>query len=532
MQFHKLSFAETGQFSSLITDYVAGKEELQKFYKYPLSLDAFDRVIDEKSMQEVDRETLVKVLRAQYEGVDADASVKENIEALLDGNTFTITTAHQPVIGTGPLYMIIKILAAINLAEKLNQKYPDVKFVPIYWSGGEDHDFEEINHLHVFGKTVTWEAPSGGPVGRMSTDTMHDWVNTLKDIMGDHPNAPSWMELIESAYLQKPNLAQATFHLMHQLFQSYGLVILQPDNAELKKTFIPVMEQELFNPKSPELVAEKVEALEKLGYHEQAHAREINLFYLMDEMRARITYNESRDSYEVVDTDIKFSEDTLRAELHAHPERFSPNVILRPLYQETILPNLAYVGGGGELAYWMQYESLFEHYKVNYPMLVLRNSVMWLDKGAHKKRLQTELTIHDLFRDVEELIKEYVKEHAKDELSLALQKRALQDLFAEVAEMAKAIDPTLEKPVKGEEQKTINSLEKLEAKLLRAEKSKFDTAVNQIRWIKDKLFPEGKLQERYDNLAMYWQKHGPACISILKQAINPIEEQFVVIEED
>lgn len=532
MQFHKLSFAETGQFSQLIVDYMEGQPELAKFYKYPPSLESYDRVISEKSMQDIDRETLVQVLKDQYTGTEINDQVRDNIEALRDSNTFTITTAHQPVIGTGPLYMIIKILAAINLAETLNEKYPDVRFVPVYWSGGEDHDFEEINHLNVFGKTVTWEAPAGGPVGRMSTDTMGDWIAELKDILGDHPNAPSWMELITSSYQEQPTLAKANFHIMHQLFQPYGLVVLSSDEPRLKALFSPIMEQELLTPQSPALVAEKVDALEKLGYHEQAHARDINLFYLMDEFRARITYNESRDRYEVVDTDIKFSEDTLRAELHEHPERFSPNVILRPLFQETILPNLAYVGGGGELAYWMQYESLFEHYKVNFPMLVLRNSVMWLDKGAHKKRLQTELTLHDLFRDVDELIKEYVKEHAKDELSLAPQKRALRDLFAEVVDMAKAIDPTLEKPVKGEEQKTINSLEKLEAKLLRAEKNKFDTAVNQIRWIKNKLFPDGKLQERYDNIAMYWQKHGPECISILKEAIHPLEDQFVIIEED
>lgn len=531
MQFHQLSFAETGQFSQLIVDYVEGQPELAKFYKYPPSLDVFDRVINEKSMQEIDRETLVRVLLAQYSGVDAHSPVHENIEALRDGNTFTITTAHQPVIGTGPLYMIIKILATINLTEKLNEKYPDVKFVPLYWSGGEDHDFEEINHLHVFGKKISWNAPAGGPVGRMATDTMHDWVNELKDILGDHPNASSWMELITSSYLGQPTLGQATFHLMHQLFQSYGLVILQPDNVELKRLFLPVMEQELLAPKSADLVADKVQALQQFGYHGQAHAREINLFYLMDELRARITYTESHDRYEVVATDIRFSEETLQAELQSHPERFSPNVILRPLYQETILPNLAYVGGGGELAYWMQYESLFEHYKVNFPMLVLRNSVMWIDKGTHKKRLQTELTLHDLFRDVEELIKEYVKEHTQDELSLAPQKRMLHELFAEVVEMAQAIDPTLEQPVKGEEQKTINSLEKLEAKLLRAEKQKFDTAVNQIRWVKDKLFPEGKLQERYDNIAMYWQKQGPDCIRILKEAIHPLEDQFVIIED-
>lgn len=532
MQYHTLSFAETGQFSKLIIDYVTGQPDLQKFYKYPPSLDAFDRVIEEKSVQPLDRERLVEVLQSQYSGVTMNKKVSDNIAALSSESTFTITTAHQPVIGTGPLYMIIKILAAINLTEKLNEKYPEVKFVPIYWLGGEDHDFEEINHLHVFGKRVSWEATAGGPVGRLSTDTMQAWVGQLSEILGDHPNAASWMQLIKESYLQHATLGEATFHIMHQLFQHYGLVIIQPDDTRFKKLFIPVMEEELLAPKSADLVAQKVEALEGLGYHGQAHAREINLFYLQNNLRSRIVFNAQMDRYEVIDTGIRWSKDDLIAELHSHPARFSPNVILRPLYQETILPNLAYVGGGGELAYWMQYESLFEYYKVNFPMLVLRNSVMWLDKGASKKRHQTGMTLHDLFRDVEEVIKEYVRENARDELSLAAQKQAMRNMFTEVEKMASAIDPTLEKTVKGEAQKTINSLEKLEAKLLKAEKHKFDTALNQIRWVHDRLFPNGTLQERHDNIAMYWQKHGERCIHILKEGIRPLEEQFVIIEEE
>lgn len=530
MHIDQLSFADTGQFSDLILDYVSQSEKLQHFYKYAPDLAAFDRILEEKQVQPVDRERLVKVLQEQYEQVPQNAFVAANIKALQNEQTFTITTAHQPCLFSGPLYFIIKIQTAINLAERLNQLYPDYQFVPVYWLGGEDHDFDEINHLHLFGKTLTWHDNTGGPVGRLSTRHIKPVLEEMGEILGDSDFAREWMELLNRCYGEEETLAAATRHFVHELFGDQGLVILSPDHPALKRAFSPIMEEELLQQPSHELVQSRIERLEELGYHEQAHAREINLFYLQDGLRERIVKGEDED-YAVLNTDLTFSEKTLLFELREYPERFSPNVILRPLYQEFTLPNLAYVGGGGELAYWLQYEKLFEHYRVNFPMLVLRNSIMWLDSGATKKQHQLELSVQDLFRDEDNLIREFVKAHAEDELSLAEEQKVVKEAMTKVLAKAKAIDPTLEKSAKGEEQKILNSLEKLEAKLLRAEKQKFDTSVNQIRWLKDKLFPSGKLQERYENMASFYIKYGPEFFTVLKEAIQPLEKEFVVISD-
>lgn len=532
MQYHSFSFADTGRFSRLITDYLAGKESLRPFYKYLPDGNSFGQIIDEKSHQRVDRDLLAQVLREQYSSLPDAAAVQRNIEALSKENTFTIVTAHQPVIGTGPLYMIIKVLCAINLAERLTANYPDQQFVPVFWMGGEDHDLAEMNHLHVFGKRVAWQTAQTGPVGRMRTHDMDGWLDDLSAILGSSPQAISWMDKLTAAYQHYDTVGEATFQLFHSLFASEGLVIIQPDHPALKRAFIPAMEEELFTRASASLVAPQVEKLEALGYHGQASPREINLFYLLDGVRERIVWIPEKDRYEVLNTDYKFNTDTLRAELYDHPERFSPNVILRPLYQEWLLPNLAYVGGGGEIAYWMQYRPLFEHYRVNFPMLVVRNSIAWLDKSSARKLQQFGFSLIDLFGDEEELIKRFVQEQTTEELTLSEEKMEIARIFSLVLDKAKTIDPTMEAPVRGEEQKVINSLEKLEAKLLRAEKQKYDQSVSQIRHLLGKLFPDGSLQERYENIAQYWIKHGATFLPILKEAIRPLEDQFVVIEEE
>lgn len=530
MHIDYLSFADTGHFSNLILDYVSRSEKLQHFYKYAPDLAAFDRVLEEKQMQHVDRQRLVDVLQDQYKELPENAFAAANIKSLQNENTFTVTTAHQPGLFSGPLYFIIKIQTTINLAEKLNQLYGDYHFVPVYWLGGEDHDFEEINHLHLFGKTLTWKDDTGGPVGRLSTRHIQPVLKEMKEILGDSDYANNWMELLERCYGKKETLGEATRHFVHELFGDQGLVVLNADEPHLKEAFIPVMKEELLEQTSHELVQERVQKLEELGYHGQAHAREINLFYLQDGLRERIVKADD-GTYEVLNTDLSFTEESLLTELSSHPDRFSPNVILRPLYQEFTLPNLAYVGGGGELAYWLQYEPLFEHYRVNYPMLVLRNSLMILERGAMKKMESLELSVLDLFRNEEELIKEYVKENTEDELSLADERNGIEEAMKAVIEKAKIIDPTLEKSAKGEEQKMLNSLDKLEAKLLRAEKQKFDTSVNQIRWLKDKLFPNGTLQERHENIASFYLKYGPDFLKTLKQGLKPLEEEFVLLKD-
>jgi bacillithiol biosynthesis cysteine-adding enzyme BshC len=527
MEICKIPFDQIPQLSEKDIAYATGQDGLRPFYKYPVDLDAFGQVIKDKKRDHTDRQTLVKVVKEQYQPLETSEMVRQNIMALGDANTFTVTTAHQPCLFTGPLYYIYKIVSAINLAGQLNEHYPDYRFVPVFVNGGEDHDFEEVNHTYLFGKAITWENEEQGAIGMMKTDSLKGALEQLKDILGDSDHAQKIYSVIHEAYTSHECYGDATQHLVNALFKGYGLVIVNTSHPELKRLFIPYMREELTRQPSKALVEATTYRLEAAGYSGQAYAREINFFYLRDQLRARI--EQTNNTFWVVDTDFSFSESELLEELEAHPERFSPNVVMRPIYQELVLPNLAYIGGGGELAYWLERQSQFEHFGLNFPMLIRRNSALWIDKGSSKRMTKLELTIEDLFEDVEVLVKRYVRQHTENEISLSDQKRQVREIFDAVIEQAKEIDKTLVKSTKSEQAKMMNSLDALEAKLLRAEKNRHEIAINQIRSLKDKLFPEGGLQERYDNFMTFYLRYGDAFFDVLFENLHPLDKGMVVV---
>lgn len=530
MQFQRVPFDHIRWFSQRDIDQTLQVSSLLPFQKYPVSLDAFQEIIRDKMLDKTDRSLLVDSLTKQYETLFPGEPVPTNVKKLAEQNTFTITTAHQPVLFTGPLYFVFKILSAVSLARGLQEKFPAYHFVPVYVCGGEDHDFEEVNHAHLFGKTIRWQQEASGSVGRMRTENILPLLETLQNILGTSQEASELMDTINLAYRHQPSFGKATLALVHRLFEDTGLIVIDMDRKPLKKAFIPVMEEELFNRPSINLVNETSSRLEKLGYKQQATPRPINLFYLGDQMRERIEWQE--DSFSVVNTKLIFTREEMRRELHTHPDRFSPNVVLRPLYQELILPNLAYVGGGGEIAYWLERKTQFEHFRINFPMLVRRHSVLWVDKSSARKLEKLKLDIRDfLHKDLETIIKDYVRDHAENPLQLKREKHALADLFENIAATAGQIDPTLVKTVHAEKASQLKSLSLLESKLIRAEKQKHEVAINQIRGLEEKLFPSGSFQERHDNFAAWYAKYGKGFFKILENHFEPLENQLLIFTE-
>jgi len=384
-------FEKVHQFSDRDQAYTLADPRLKPFYKYPVTLEAFREVIAEKQKHPIDRALLVQVLKDQYAAFDASEASLANIEKLGTSNTYTVISAHQPSLFTGPLYYIYKIGSALKLANRLKQAYPEQHFVPVFISGGEDHDFEEVNHLHLFGKTLTWENEESGPVGRMSTESLKPVMEELKELMGNSDFASQIVAKLEKSYLKFPTYGQASLAFVNELFKETGLVVLNMDDARLKRAFIPIMKKEITEQASQGFIQEAQAALEDLGFSAQAFPREINLFYMGPQFRERLEWQE--DHYQVLNQDIRFSKAELLEELEQHPERFSPNVIMRPLYQESILPNLAYIGGGGELAYWLERLKQFEYFQVPFPVLIRRNSALILDKGTRKRREKLELRL-------------------------------------------------------------------------------------------------------------------------------------------
>src|SRR5690606_21757796 len=416
----------------------------------------------------------------------------------------------------------------IKLARDLKEQFPDKNFVPVYWMASEDHDFEEINHTHIFKNKITWNKDAKGATGRLDLEDIRDTVKAYQNILGLSDNSCKLSKIVETAYLQQDNLADATSSLVNQLFGEYGIVVLDADHAELKRLFVPIIKEDIISKISAQEVEKTSADLENTGFKSQVHVRDINFFYLTDQMRERIILNKD-GNYELFNHGITFTEEELIREIETHPERFSPNVITRPLYQEVILPNLAYIGGGAEISYWMQLKGMFDYYKVDFPILVPRNSAMIAAGNLSEKIYRLNFTFKSVFKDANELKKEYVRVHSKHRLNLNDEWREFTSLFEKIKLRAHKIDPTLGPSTDAIQARLKKAIDRLEKKLLKADQNNYSEALNQIDRIKEKLFPNGTLQERIDNFGSYYIAQGDDFIAELVRHFKPLDFKFTVL---
>jgi bacillithiol biosynthesis cysteine-adding enzyme BshC len=526
---HRIPYRQTASFAKIVTDYIDQAEALKSFYPYSPNITGIQRSIEARKKFPTKRQLLARELKLQY-GNLAQGKVAENIDALLSDNSFTVATAHQPNILTGPLFFIYKILHSIKLADHLKTSLPQYNFVPVYYMGSEDADLDELGHIHLEGKKLKWETKQTGAVGRMQVDKEFlQLVDAVEGQLAVLPFGKEIMDLIRDCYKMGSLIQDATFRLVNTLFAEYGLVVLIPDNAVFKKQLINVFEDDLLHQTPSELAEKTIEKIQAANYKVQANPREINLFYLADGVRARIIRKGTR--YKVHGTSTEFSEDELKKELNEHPERFSPNVILRGIFQETILPNVAFIGGGGEIAYWLQYGELFSHYKVPFPVLLLRNSFFIVEKNWQEKISKLGFTIEDLFLPEQELLNKLVGRESSNETKLNGSLTRVEQLYDLFKKQAGAVDITLSKHVDALKVSAVHRLQELEKKMLRAEKRKFADQQRQIHTIKSKLFPGNGLQERYDNMLYYYAKWGKEFIEKLYGHSLSLEQEFVILIE-
>ena len=525
----KTAYQQTGFFSKIILDYLKQVEQLELFYSHAVSVDGVRSAIEERKKYPVNRKLLVEELRKNYKDLDGNEIAGRNIELLLSEDTFTITTAHQPNIFTGHLYFIYKILHAIKLADHLKAELPGYNFIPVYYMGSEDADLAELGHIYINGIKHAWETEQTGAVGRMKVDK--GLVNMLGEIAGEITIQPYGSEIIDkmkACYAEGATIEQATFKFVNLLFGEYGLVVLLPDNPSLKKAFIPVVERELMEEFSHKAVAETVSAFPK-EYKVQSSGRDLNLFYLKDNSRERI--EKTNDKWSIVNSELKFTKDAILKELNEYPERFSPNVILRPVFQELILPNVAFIGGGGEIAYWLELKKVFETVHVPFPVLVLRNSFMISDTGNNAAIKKLGFSPMGLFKSEEELLVELVKRDTTLKLSLENEKAIIAEFYANLRNIAGAVDVTLQQHTDALAKKALNRIEALERKMLRAEKKKFEAQQRQLHKIKSRLFPHNNLQERIENLLPFYARWGNVFIRTVLENSLAFEQEFIILEE-
>ncbi len=517
---------KTPFFSSLSNDLSYGHDKLAPFINTQFSLDSFPSQIDEKSKNYDDsfRAVLSNDLMRQYGDLVMNDLVKSNIASLKHSNSFTVVTGHQLNLFGGPLYIVYKIAHIIKLAKQVEGRNPSKKIIPIFWMASEDHDFAEINHLNLFGNKVTWDSKQSGAVGRFSLDGISEFKSNVLDFF---KNDEATQAFISTYYSEKDtNLASATRRLINDLFGEYGLVIVDGDSPALKELFAPVMQKEIETNFSSRAVENTTDALINLGYKAQVTPRAINLFYLDTNSRTRII--EENGQYRIGDQLL--SKSALVELIKQRPVSFSPNVVLRPVYQEWILPNLAYIGGGGEMAYWLQLKGVFDSMNLTFPIIQVRNSFQVFDKSIMKRLAKLNLSPTDVFEDIHQLKKRYVLEHSSEDIDFV----KLDELMEHMSSEMESLIITVDEGLKGYGQSEITRLNKqlagLKDKLIRQQKKKFDTSMQQIEWLYDKLFPNNGLQERYENVLSLAMRVGmQEFLRMIFEASNPEVADLILL---
>lgn len=520
---------ETGYFSKLVNDYVHGDEGLKSFYGFEINDAGLKSAIEGRKAFPVDRELLYTVIREQYEGIELNDAVKANLELLRADNTFTVCSAHQPNLMTGYLYFIYKIVHSVKLAAHLKTLDPNADFVPVFYIGAEDNDFDELGHFRFDGKAFDWKTAQTGAVGMMSVDEpLERLIKDLLPLLGPAGVSEKYVRnTILTAYKRGNSIAMATRILINDLLGFLGVIVLDANDARLKRKFVPVIKEEVLRPKAFEIVRQDSDRLNET-YKAQAFFRPINFFYLKEGLRERIEY--INNEYLVLNTDLKFSATEMAAEIEAHPERFSPNVILRGLYQESILPDIAFIGGGSEVAYWMQLKNIFHHYGVFYPAVVLRQSAVVLDHKTAATQVKAGLDDHKMFRKTAELVDELVQAEKEEQWSLAAYQETLEQWRSDLSEKYAQLDKNLEGSVQSVLAKVTTQFDILDKKINRAVKKGLEIQVDRIYSFKEHAFPNDSLQERYETFLPHYLNYGQQFFEDLYQHTDPYGKQFLVLK--
>lgn len=528
MLVESIARTESGCFSSQQIQVAERQTELLPFLNKPFSIDQFQAQIAEKKSQftPAQRLLLVEGLTLQYLAVDAHEKVSFSISELLNENTFTVTTGHQMALFTGPLYFIYKILHVIKACVELKRVYPLNNFIPVYWMVSEDHDFEEIRAIAIFNQLIDWDTNQMGAVGRFDTDGLEEITEKIKSFFSNHPEA-NIFEVLNAHKGETYGIA--FFRLIHTLFADYGLVVLDGDNVVFKTAFLPIVKKEIIEGFSFHAVESSSKALEKAGLKTQVNPRAINLFLLSPNKRERIIKNE----FGFLIGDRSFSQDELLQMLNESPQDFSPNVILRPLYQEFILPNLCYVGGPGELNYWLQLKGVFDEVQLVFPLIQARSSLFYVSHSMAQKISGLGLTPRDFFMEKQAITQLFLVNNNTSAIDFSDADKQFKGLNEILVSTSVKGDANLSRSVGADLFKIDAMYNSIKSKIWRAEKVKHETAIKLLEQIKEQLFPNGKMQERAVNfLQLCADGDVKGKLQTLYKALDPFDNAVKIVIDD
>lgn len=523
-----IAISDFDVFSKIDRDLNKKNNSLSEFLRWAPELSTFHQIIQTRNPAK--KAVVAEVLHQQYADIPGAHAALPQITKLKLANTYTVCTAHQPCLFGGPLFVISKAISTIKLARQIQDQHPEVTIIPFFVIGSEDHDVAELNHTYVNGQKIEWNTLQQGPVGRFKNEDIYKCIEEVKNLLPGNEFDHNLISLLDAAYSKEKTFGQSFQFLLATLFADYGLLVLNTDHVLLKQEFAPFIKSELTGSVSKNVVIDTQNALASRGYEAASYARDINLFYLDNGFRERI--ERENGTYKIAGLNKEVSATEFIKESEEHPERFSPNVIMRPVYQEVLLPNLAYVGGGGELAYWLERKNQFEKLGVDYPMLVRRDSFLIATEQEVNQMKEYHLTLHDLDKRSDVMINELAERISKSDLDLKSEQAEILKWMDQIKIKSIAIDPTLGATVEGEKNKLQKSIEYIEKKLLKSEKQKLEVQLNRAKKLKERLMPDGGLAERKENFITYYSIYGQRLFDVLLKDFNPLDFEFKMIVVD
>lgn len=522
-----------GGFSELFHDYLHEFAQVAAYYPSDFrDTHAFDDVVARADGRELDRRTLVEVMSDQNRRFGSPARTMENIALLARPTAHAVVTGQQVGLFGGPLYTAFKAITAIGLAERLKAKFPDHDFVPVFWIEGEDHDFEEVHASEVFdaeAQPVRVEyLPGGvmpdrnpGPVGEMVFDaTLERTFAALEAALPRTEFTAPLLARLKEAYAPGRTFNQAFAAWMNMLFEDEGLILLSPNDVRLKRLLIPLFEREIREyPRTSQMVIAQSAELEQ-RYHAQIKARPVNLFLFHKGGRYAIEPREHDFSLRGTRHFLKPEE--LLAIAHDTPELLSPNVVLRPVAQDMLLPTVAYVAGPSEIAYHAQLGPVYRQSDVARPILYPRVSASFVEERVVRAMDRYQLELPVFFGEVEEIKARVLEqiEEVKVERLFADAERNVGEALSELRFGLKEIDQTLQGPLDGFRKKIDANLQVLREKAVAAQQRRHEAAMRQVERAAGSLLPGGVLQERRISLLSYMNKYGPELVRWLKGELD------------
>ena len=517
--------------SPLTYDYHYHFNKVAKYYNGDFrDLATLQTHMDRVGARDYPREPVSAILKEQNEAYGCDRSTMDNITKLIDRKTCAVVTGQQVGLFSGPLYTIYKAITAIKLAEYLSQNAGE-PVVPIFWLASDDHDFAEINHVDLLNQAnqvtrVSYDPPASSTripaADILLTQDIVTCIQAFDAATQDSEFKQSVLSHLSAAYRAGESIATAFACWLTRLFKPYGLIIIDASHPDLKKLGAKVFRTEIQDG-SPSTVRalESSQDLQQSGYKAQVgvHAGILNLFY---GERERQSIHVQDGQYHIKGTPGAFTRQALLDLLESNPQRFSPNVLLRPLYQDALLPTVAYVGGPAEIAYFAQMKGIYDSFGMHMPVLYPRKTVTILEKKIDTVLTNYQLRVQDVWRTDDKLINEAVQKNipvAIDE-SIGLAATHLAGDFEAIKEQVMAFDASLEKTVDMSLGKMNQQLEFLRKKVLKTAKQRDAIITQQLSKAMHNLYPNNHLQERVFNITPLLMKYGYGLMEQLYQAID------------